>query len=111
MLERPSVLVPEGHKALEEPDDILQLHEISTLLIQEGNLESLYDRILDAAISLMSSDMASIQLLDPQRDQLRLIAWKGFHRQSAAFWETVHFNSACTCGLALATGARGGAGQ
>ena len=54
----------------------------------------------------MSSDMASLQLLDPQRDQLRLLAWKEFHPQSAAFWETVHFNSTCSCGLALVTGAR-----
>jgi hypothetical protein len=63
------------------------------LLIQEGNLDSLYNRIVDAATGLMSSDMASMQLLDPQRDQLRLLAWKGFHPQSAVFWESVHFNS------------------
>jgi hypothetical protein len=30
------------------------------LLIQEGNLNSLYNRILDAAVNLMSSDMASV---------------------------------------------------
>jgi PAS domain S-box-containing protein len=106
MLKRSNLPVPEDRKDLEGTDDILQLHEISTLLIQEGNLDSLYNRIIEAAIGLMSSDMASLQLLDPQRDQLRLLAWKGFHPQSAAFWETVHFNSACSCGLALATGAR-----
>jgi len=27
----------------------------------------------------MWSDMASMQLLDPERHQLRLLAWKGFH--------------------------------
>src|ERR1700751_2851625 len=106
MLKRSSVPVTEGRKDLDGPDDILQLHEISTLLIQEGNLDSLYDHILEAAIGLISSDMASLQLLDFQRDQLRLLAWKGFHPQSAAFWETVHFNSACSCGIAFATGAR-----
>jgi PAS domain S-box-containing protein len=86
------------------PDE--QLHEISTLLIQEGNLDALYDRILDAAMGLTSSDMASMQLLDPERNQLRLLAWKGFHQQSAAFWEWVHFNSTTTCGLALSAGCR-----
>jgi PAS domain S-box-containing protein len=106
MLERSSLPVPESRKDLDSPDDILQLHEISTLLIQEGNLDSLYNCILDAAVGLMSSDMASLQLLDPQHEQLRLLAWKGFHPQSAAFWKTVHFNSTCSCGLALATGAR-----
>src|SRR5215468_7820321 len=34
-----------------------RLQEISTLLIQEGNIDALYDRLLDAVISLMSADM------------------------------------------------------
>jgi PAS domain S-box-containing protein len=106
MSEQSSVPVPEGRKDLDGPDDLFQLHEISALLIQEDDLNSLYNRILDAAMSLMSSDMASIQLLDPERDQLQLLAWKGFHRQSAAFWEWVHLDSASTCGLALSTGCR-----
>jgi PAS domain S-box-containing protein len=106
MSERSSVPVPEGRKGLDGRDDLFQLHEISTLLIQEDNLGSLYNRILDAAVSLMSSDMASMQLFDPERDQLRLIAWKGFHSQSAAFWEWVDLDSASTCGLALSTGCR-----
>jgi PAS domain S-box-containing protein len=124
MTEQSSVPVPQRGKYIAEgPDDTLhlheistlliqasnpdeQLHEISTLLIQEGNLDALYDRILDAAMGLTSSDMASMQLLDPERNQLRLLAWKGFHQQSAAFWEWVHFNSTTTCGLALSAGCR-----
>lgn len=96
----------EARKDLDGPDDILQLHEVSTLLIQEGNLESLYNRIVDAAMSLMSSDMASIQSLDPERNYLRLLASKGFHRHSAVFWEWVQLDSATTCGLALSAGCR-----
>jgi hypothetical protein len=65
-------------KNLDGPDDILQLHEIRTLLIQEDDLVSLYNRILDAAINLMSSDMASMQL-DSELSQLRFVAWKGFN--------------------------------
>jgi PAS domain-containing protein len=89
---------------LDASDDIL--HEISTLLIQEGNLDALYDHILEAATELMSSDMASIQLLDPEGGQLRLLGWRGFHPQSAIFWDRVHFQSGSTCGLAFSTGAR-----
>jgi GAF domain-containing protein len=106
VLERSSAPVAEAGKTLDAPDDVLKLHEISTLLIQEGNLDTLYDRILDVAVGLMSSDMASIQSLDPECNQLWLLAWKGFHPQSASFWQTVHFNSACTCGIAFATGSR-----
>ena len=65
---------------------------------QGGNLESLHNRILDAAMNLMSSDMASMLWLDPERNQLRLLAWKGFHPQSAVFWERVYLDSACTVG-------------
>jgi hypothetical protein len=54
----------------------------------------------------MSSDMASMQLLDPKRNQLRLLAWRGFHAQSAIFWEEVYLDSASTCGLALSAGCR-----
>jgi len=43
----------------EGPDEFLRLQEISTLLIQEGNLGALYERVLDAAIGLMSADMGS----------------------------------------------------
>jgi len=106
MADPSSLPISEGRKDVDGPDDLLQLHQISTLLIQEGDLNSLYSRVIDAAMSLMSSDMASMQLLDPKRDQLQLLAWKGFHPQSAAFWESVHFNSASTCGFALATGSR-----
>src|SRR6516162_4983982 len=103
--EQPSVPVSQRRKDVAEgPDDTL--HEISTLLIQEGNLDSLYNRILDAAMSVMSSDMASMQLLDPERNQLQLLAWKGFHPQSAIFWKWVHLDSASTCGLALFAGSR-----
>jgi PAS domain S-box-containing protein len=98
--------VAKVRKNPDEPDDIVQLHEISTLLIQEGNLDSLYNRILDAAMNLMSSDMGSMQLLDSERNQLRFIAWKGFHPQSAVFWEWVHLDSASTCGLAFTSGCR-----
>jgi len=89
-----------------QPDDALRLHEISTLLIQESNLDILYNRILEAGIGLMSADMASMQIFHHEQKELGLLAWKGFHPASAAFWERVSFNSASTCGLALSAGCR-----
>jgi PAS domain S-box-containing protein len=105
MLKQSSEPIPRGRKDL-DGDEVFQLHETSTLLIQKDNLASLYGRILDAAMSLMSSDMACVQLFDPNRNQLRLLAWKGFHPQSAVFWEWVSFDSASVCGLALSAGCR-----
>jgi len=89
-----------------EHDEALRLQEISTLLIQESNLDSLYLRILDAAADLMASDMASMQVFDPERNALRLLAWKGFHPQTAVFWEWVRLDSGCSCAAALAAGQR-----
>jgi len=84
----------------------LRLQEISTLLIQEGNLDALYERIVEAAISVMSSHMGSMQTFHPGQNELRLLAWRGFHPESAAFWKRVHLDSACTCGVALTAGRR-----
>src|SRR5262245_47853660 len=91
---------------VERQDEFLRLQEISTLLIQEGNLESLHRRVLDAAINLMSADMGSMHRFYPEQHELRLLAWKGFHPDSAAFWERVHPASASTCGAALSVGHR-----
>jgi hypothetical protein len=88
------------------PDEFLRLQEISTLLIREGNLDALYERVLDAAIGLMSADMGSMQTFYSEEGELRLLAWRGFHPESAAFWERVDLDSACTCGVALSEGRR-----
>ena len=96
-------------KADERPraDNSLQLQEISTLLIQEGNLDALYTRVLEAAISLMSADMGTMQKYNPERGDLLLLAAKGeFHPEAAAYWERVNRASATTCGMALSLGRR-----
>src|SRR5262245_5828033 len=96
----------EGAWIVAGPEDKLRLNEISTMLIQEGNLDSLYARILDAAVRLMAADMGSMQIFDPERNELGLLASEGFHPDSAAFWKRVSFDSASTCGLALTAGSR-----
>src|SRR5215831_9397640 len=50
--------------------------------------------------------MGSIQILFPERNELHLLACRGFHPVSAAFWEWVRIDSASSCGLALSAGAR-----
>jgi|SRR5262245_10980535 len=60
-----------GRKPNKRPrgNNSLRLQEISTLLIQEGNLVALYDRVLDAAIELMSADMGSMQTFHPEQGE------------------------------------------
>ena len=98
-----------AHAALRESEQRLArevagartLHSISTRLISELTEESLFSQILDAAIELMCSDAASIQMLGQDGTSLTLLAWKNFHPSSAAFWERVDAEVGSTCGVAL----------
>ena len=66
-----------------------QLHKISTQLIQENEAEALHEKVVDAAMAIMRSDFASMQLFHPERGELRLLAYRGFNPAAAAFWEWV----------------------
>jgi signal transduction histidine kinase/ActR/RegA family two-component response regulator len=68
--------------------------------------EGLYEKIMDAAVAIMRSDFASMQMLYPDRGpggELRLLAFRGFSPQAARFWEWVRADSESTCGEALRT--------
>lgn len=80
-----------------------QLHRISTQLIQENEAEALHEKVVDAAMAIMRSEFASMQLFHPERGELRLLAYRGFNPAAAAFWEWVRPASGSTCGVALAT--------
>ena len=90
----------------QELADTQQIQRISTQLIQESTLDILYEQILEAAIAVMRSDLASIQMLDLDQNALRLLAWKGFDPASAAFWEWVCADAGSACGVAWRMGER-----
>ena len=77
------------------------LQSISTRLISESTQESLFEQILEASMEVMSSDAASVQMLEPGGASLTLIGWKNFHPDSAAFWQHVTADAGSTCGVAL----------
>src|SRR5687768_8026310 len=77
------------------------LQSISARLISESTPESLYAQILGAAMELMASDAASVQTLAADHTSLRLVAWRNFHPDSAAFWERVVVGAGSTSGKAL----------
>jgi hypothetical protein len=82
------------------------LQSISTRLISESTPESLYAQILGAAMELMVSDFASIQMLAADHASLKLLAWKNFHPDSAAFWEWVEVGAGTACSKALSDNER-----
>jgi PAS domain S-box-containing protein len=86
--------------------DIRTLHRISTQLTGDQNAAGFYEILLDAAMDVMKADAASIQLYEPETASLKLLGWKNFDPDSAAFWDRVDARSTSTCGLALADARR-----
>ena len=85
------------------------LQEVSTQMVQEENAQPLYEKIADAAVDVMRSDFASLQLLEWQPAKsadLILLAFRGFNAQAARFWQRVPAGSGGSCAAALRTGKR-----
>jgi GAF domain-containing protein len=77
------------------------LYAIAVESMHRANQASIHQKMLDAAVGLTGSDFASLQVLDAKRDELRLIAHRGFPADAAAFWDRVGVESGTTCGKAL----------
>ncbi len=82
------------------------LRAISTRLVSDSRPESLYAQILTAAMELMASDFASVQMLSEDGTSLRLLASTHFHPDSATFWEWVDAGAGSTCSKALSDNER-----
>lgn len=57
--------------------DTRLLHELATRLVDEGDIQSLCEQVLAAAMALMHSDGGSVRLLDEAKQELVLIAAAG----------------------------------
>ncbi|MDF2590970.1 MAG: multi-sensor hybrid histidine kinase [Clostridia bacterium] len=86
------------------------LQSLSMQLASEDNAQMLYEKIMDAAMQIMRSQYASLQMLrrdTDNKDKLQLLAFRGFNKEAAKFWEWVYADdSGSTCGQALRTGKR-----
>jgi len=90
----------------EELADMQRLQHISSQLLREGQISSMYEQVLDAAITLMRAEFGSLQMLVPEKNELLLLTSKGFDPASAAFWQWVTVDSSSVCGVALRTSER-----
>lgn len=80
-----------------------QLQKISTQLIQQENANELYTQIMQAAVALMQSQSASLQMFNPETNELILLASHGLHPQSEKFWKTIPAESPNSFGDAMRT--------
>ena len=88
-----------------EIEDMRELQAISTRLIQE-DARGLYDAILDAALRLLRSDMATMQLYDPIHDGLTLLSSRGFDPKYIPLFNWVGRDAGTSCAVALRKGSR-----
>ena len=89
--------------------DTKLLQDISAQLIEPGDEDALYAKIVDAVAAIMRSDFATMQMLYPERGpkgELRLLASRGLTPEGAKVWEWVRFDTDSTCGQVLRTGKR-----
>jgi len=79
------------------------LQKLGTLSLQEGKLEPILIETVDAAISISGADFGNIQLLDPDTQDLKIVAYRGYPAWWLDFWSTVSKGKG-TCGTALERG-------
>ncbi|HZO93269.1 MAG TPA: SpoIIE family protein phosphatase [Candidatus Baltobacteraceae bacterium] len=85
------------------------LQSISAAMISEENIDELYKMFVDAAVTIMRSDYASMQMFVPERGEsgeLLLLASHGFDEQAKSYWKWVSVDAGSTCGQALRTRSR-----
>lgn len=91
-------VIESDHEA--ELADMRELQAISTRLIQE-DAAGLYDAILDAAMKLLRSDMATMQMYDAAGDGLRMLTSRGFDPKVIPLFGWVGRDDGTSCATAL----------
>jgi len=69
--------------------------------VYSNSAADVYEQLLNSAMEVMQSDLASIQLYSQTSEQLKLMATRNFHPTSIDFWHTVSAASGSVCGEAL----------
>lgn len=82
---------------------IKQLQDIGARLVDFGDMRSIMDEILDAAISIVRADKGNIQFLDQDSGRLRIVAHRGLGPVFLKIFAVVHGGNKSCC-TAVATG-------
>lgn len=86
--------------------DARLLHKLSIELIQEDGTAGLYKKIVEAAVAIMRSQYATMQMLYPDPGtigKLRILACSGFSPEAEKYWEWVYSHTGSSCGQVLRT--------
>jgi GAF domain-containing protein len=88
-----------------EVDALAQLHRLAALSVDGADLGPILGEIVDVAMAISSADFGTIQLLDPQSSDLRIVGQRGLPQWWLDFWDKVAKGQG-TCGTALERGER-----
>ncbi len=107
MLEQERIIEQQNSMLERELEDARLLQSISTELIYEDDVQKTYEKLIDAAVQIMHSQFATLQILhtgDDGEDRLQLLASRGFSPQAASFWQWIAIDSGSAYGEALRKG-------
>lgn len=83
-----------------------QLQSASALLIEGGDTQILYERIVDAGMAILQSDMGSMHILNESQDALLMLASRGFDPASGETFRISRVGTKTPCSVARRTGHR-----
>jgi signal transduction histidine kinase len=86
--------------------DTRLLRDLAAHLVREDDASTLFHEILAAAMTITEADGGTIQLLDPERKELKFVATRGVDPELVAYFDRVDAGSGSPCGIALASGRR-----
>lgn len=83
-----------------------RLRDLSARMVPEGDIQVLYQEIMDAAVALMRADAGSVQILDQETEELVLLTTRGFDQNMTDYFHRVSARPDTPYGTALATNER-----
>ncbi|MBD2034250.1 PAS domain-containing protein [Leptolyngbya sp. FACHB-321] len=86
--------------------DMQRLRDLGARLINEDDIQTLYQALLSTAIALTRAEAGTVQILDVATQELVLLANQGFEPKITETFYRVKASSHTPCGLALGSGGR-----
>jgi len=83
-----------------------RLQEVSSRVISAGDVQTLYQELVAAAIDITEADRGTMQSLDQETGELRLLETVGFPREARDRFSRVTPESCTSCALTLKSGER-----
>lgn len=83
-----------------------RLQQVVARLLVCPDLGTALNEVLDATITLVGSDMGTVQVLNPQTKMLEIVAHRGFKDDFLDHFRTVSVHGGTSCGRAMKDGQR-----